>query len=47
MFKQSKSLSSNLIFLGLIWPLRAFIQKGEGANVGVGSPWPLAIRYMF
>jgi hypothetical protein len=26
--------------LGLIWPLRGYIQKGENINMGVGSPWP-------
>jgi len=25
--------------LGLIWPLRGHAQKGEGTNVGAGSPW--------
>jgi len=26
--------------LGLIWPLKRFIKKGESINTGVGSPWP-------
>jgi len=25
--------------LGLIWPLRGFIKKGQNINMGVGSPW--------
>jgi hypothetical protein len=31
--------------MGLIWPLGTFTQKGEGANVGVGSPWQLGICF--
>ncbi len=27
-------------FSSLIWPLRGLSQKGDGANMGAGSPWP-------
>ncbi len=38
-YTKSGSLSSNLTFWGLIWPLRGLTQKCEGTTVGAGSPW--------
>ncbi len=38
---KSGYLSSNLIFLGLIWPLRSLGKKKvKGTKVGASSPWP-------
>ncbi len=38
-YTKSGSLSSNLTFWGLIWPLRGLAQKCESTTVGAGSPW--------
>jgi hypothetical protein len=43
---KSGSLSSNLIFLSLIWLLRALAQKGKGTNVGAGSTCPWGALYL-
>ncbi len=34
-------------FLGLIWPLRGPTQKGEGTNMGAGSPRPVDMNFLF